>query len=685
MKLPAITISQPELSRFPRMLEKEWLLTNGLGGYASSTVLGVNTRKYHGLLVSALQPPGDRRICLAKLDEDVEIDNNCHSLGTNEFREAIYPQGYRFLRKFSIAPFPRYDYTVQDVEIIKTVFMPKRKNVVMVIYRILNKSDSNINLRVYPLITCRHFHSVIDRAKNDPHFSQRQENNEVEITFSREKTTVALRASDGMFNKKPNWIERLYYRKEDERGESSLDDCYQPGYFDIPVSTNQEKIFTIITAAGEDSHDCEDILSGVGKNAKNITGSLELGLKQRMETLMRFYNSHKKVTASDWLSWLLLASDTFIVNNVDNRKSVLAGYYWFETWGRDTFVSLPGLMLITGRFSEARKVFMDFLHRFKNGLIPNRIEDKQGESTYNTVDATLWYVNAVFQYLKYTEDFKFVQKQLWTTLKMIVDCHREGTDFGISLDNDGLLTHGPQLTWMDAEVNGIPVTPRTGKAIEIQALWYNTLRILKFLAKKFNEKRLVDTYAEMADEARANFLAKFWNEEKCCLFDVIGSKVDASMRPNQIIAVALDFSTLSKEQSTQIVKAVQLELLTPYGLRTLSQADNGYKGVYSGNRGSRDEAYHNGTVWPWLLGPYLTAVHKTKHNRDEISKSLLSLFTRQILRAGLGTVSEIFDGNPPHTPRGCIAQAWSIAEPLRAYVEDFLHYRPEFELEVLQL
>ncbi len=680
MKLPVITITQPELSRFPRMLEKEWLLTNGLGGYASSTVLGVNTRKYHGLLVSALQPPGDRRVCLAKLDEDVKIDNNCYSLGTNEFREVIYPQGYRFLRKFSIAPFPRYDYTVHNIEIMKTIFMPKRKNVIAAIYRIINKNDSKINVRIHPLLTCRHFHSVVDRAKNHPHFSQRQENNEVEITFSREKTTVALRASEGKFNEKPNWIERLYYRKEDERGESSLEDCYQPGYFDIPVSTKQERMFTIITAAGENSHDCEDILFGIGNSAKNITGLLELGLKQRMETLMRFYNSHRKATASDWLSWLLLASNAFIVNDVHNGKSVIAGYHWFEPWGRDTFVSLPGLMLITGRFGEARKVFMDFLHRCRNGLIPNRIGDKHGESLYNTVDATLWYVNAVFQYLKYTGDFKFVQKELWATLKMIVDCHMEGTDFGIGLDNDGLLTHGPQLTWMDAEVAGAPVTPRTGKAIEIQALWYNKLRILQLLAKKFNEKSLADTYAEMADEARASFLPKFWNDEKCCLFDVIGSKVDASVRPNQIIAVALDFSMLSEEQSTQVVKAVELELLTPFGLRTLSQADNGYKGVCSGNRSSRDEAYHNGTVWPWLLGPYATAVRKIKSNRDEISKSLLSLFTRQILRAGLGTVSEIFDGDPPHTPRGCIAQAWSVAEPLRAYVEDFLHNRPEFEL-----
>jgi predicted glycogen debranching enzyme len=685
MRLPVIRLTQEALSRFDEAIQKEWLVTNGLGGYASSTALGVNTRKYHGLLVAALHPPGNRTVCLAKLDEEAWVGNNVYPLGANEFRDVIFPQGYQFLKEFSVAPFPQYVYHMQGIDVAKTLFMPAGKNAVAAVYTVLNGNGSDVKFRIYPLLNCRHFHLVVDKTRNPLSFSQQQSNREVEVTFNSPKTTVAARTTEGMFTEKPNWIEHLYYREEDKRGESSIDDCYQPGYFEIPIPSKQEKKFAIITAAGESSREAKETLELIGSTAPIVESWLEREFEQRSGALFTFYSSHKKAPISDWLSWILLAADAFIVNGAGDSTSVIAGYFWFETWGRDTFISLPGLMLATGRFKAAEKILVDFQRHCKQGLVPNCVEDQCGELTYNTVDATLWYVNSVLQYLKYTGDFKFVRQQLWKSLKTIVSSHEKGAAFGIQLDNDGLLAHGPRLTWMDAEVDGAAVTPRAGKAVEIQALWYNTLKTMHLLATRFEEKSLAEKYAAMATKAHRSFNLKFWNAEKRCLFDVVSANADASVRPNQIIAAALDFTMLDKANSEQVVEVVQRELLTPCGLRTLARTEPGYRGVYFGDRRSRDQAYHNGTVWAWLLGPYVTAFRKAKSNSEhEIKNCLTPLFTQQITQAGLGTISEVFDGDPPHLPRGCIAQAWSVAESLRAYVEDILQVRPKYEKEVLQ-
>ncbi len=685
MRLPAITLSSEALSRFDECIQKEWLVTNGLGGYASSTVLGINTRKYHGLLVAALHPPGDRTVCLAKLDE-VYVGNNIYPLSANEFHGKIFPQGYLFLKEFSVSPFPSYAYSIQDFEVRKTIFMPKEKNAVAVKYNVLNRGGAEAKIRVYPLLTCRHFHSVIDRWKTPMHFSQQQNGEEIEVGFNAPKATVIVRSTTGEFTEKAMWIERLYYREEASRGESSSDDCYQPGYFEVLVPHKRERDFAVVAAASENSQECREILGALGNTIYEVDGRLTSEMAQRENLLTKFYDLHSEVPTSDWLNGVLLAADAFIANGAGDRKSVMAGYFWFEPWGRDTFISLPGLLLVTGRFEDARKVLLDFLCRCRQGLIPNRIEDKYGEPAYNTVDATLWYINAVLQYLKYTGDYEFIQQQLWETLKAIVDIHERGTAFGIRVDSDGLLAHGPQLTWMDAEVDGKAVTPRAGKAVEIQALWYNTLKTMQLSANKFDEVSLAEKYAEMACEAQKSFNAKFWNGESGCLFDVVSaSGVDASLRPNQIIAVALDFTMLNTDRSEKVVAVVQRELVTPYGLRTLAPSDSRYSSMYVGDTRSRDQTYHNGTVWAWLLGPYVTACRKTQSSSDyELRNRLASLFTQQITQAGLGTVSEIFDGDPPHTPRGCIAQAWSVAEPLRAYAEDGLQVKPKHEKEVLQ-
>jgi len=679
------------LSRFDDAIQKEWIVTNGLGGYASSTVLGINTRKYHGLLVASLHPPRDRRVFLAKLDEEVGLENNVYPLGANEFQNVVFPQGYGFLREFSISPFPKYTYAVQGVEIRKTVFMPYEKNGVIVIYNVANRSRFDVRLQAFPLVSWRHFHSVTDRWKIPVEFSEEHADNGFKMRFKLPQSALLAAVVGGGYFAKGKWVDRVYFREEAHRGESCLDDCYQPGYFEVEVEAGGNGDFAIIAVADENEDVAEKVLASMPATMYDVQALFEKETKRHENFLARFYYLHVGVSASDWSSWLVLATDAFIVRGMgDEQRAVIAGYHWFEPWGRDTFVSLSGLLLVTGRFEDARKLFLTFKKYCSQGLIPNFLPDQAGPPAYNTVDASLWYVNAVLQYLKYTGDFKFVQEQLWDTLKAIVENHIKGTMFEIRLDVDGLLAHDSQLTWMDAAVDGKAVTPRAGKAVEVQALWYNALRTAELLAGRFKESSDAERYGQIAERAQKSFNEKFWDAEKSCLFDVVGEAgVDSSLRPNQVFAVALDFVMLDDVKSEKVVDVVQRELLTPYGLRTLARNDSRYAGFYSGDRGSRDGAYHNGTVWPWLLGPFTTAFLKTKgyseFRRDYALRVFLApLFTKQVGQVGLGALNEIFDGEPPHTPRGCITQAWSVAEPLRAYVEDLMRIRPKYEKQVLQ-
>jgi predicted glycogen debranching enzyme len=684
MNLPAIAFTQKTFSRLGEVMRKEWLITNGLGGYASSTILGINTRKYHGLLVAALHPPGDRTLCVSKLDEDVFVGNDVYRLGANEFQDVIYPQGYKFLKAFTVAPFPTYIYGFSSVEVNKTVFMPKNKNAVSVIYKVSNKNSLDAKVRIYPLLTCRHFHNVLDQWRNPLYFAQKSIGNELETTFQNPEATILCRSTDGEFKEKINWIDHLFYRTEASRVEASTDDCFQPGYFEVQVPAKEEKEFAVSFAVNHESQTAREALTSVGNTIDEVNASFNQELTQQSNLLEKFYGLHPEVPISDWLNWILLAADSFIVENTTGRKAVIAGYHWFEPWGRDTFISLPGLMLVTGRFSAAKEILQNYIQYSRNGLIPNFVADKSGEPAYNTVDATLWYVNAVLQYLKYTGVSAFVQEKLWENLQAIIDYHERGTLFGIRLDYDGLLMHGSRLTWMDAAVGGKEITPRVGKAVEIQALWYNTLRIMQLLANNFGEKALAEKYAVMADKTSKSFNEKFWNTNAGCLFDVLDANgADASLRPNQIFAVSLDFSMLDKDKSEKVVNMVNRELVTPYGLRTLALSDPKFVGKCFGDRLSRDTAYHNGTIWPWLLGPFITAYLKingySTETREYAMKNLvLPLFSTGINQAGLGTLSEIYDCDSPNTPRGCISQAWSIAEPLRAYIEDVLQVKPRF-------
>ncbi|MEM3597046.1 MAG: amylo-alpha-1,6-glucosidase [Candidatus Bathyarchaeia archaeon] len=692
MTVPSIRLNSQELSKFDEVLQKEWIITNSLGGYASSTVLGLNTRKYHGLLVAALNPPSERTVCLSKLDEEVHIKGNVYPLFVNEFRDKIFPRGNLYLKEFSVSPMPKYIYEMQGVTVQKTIFMLHGKNVTVTVYDVLNKSGSEAKVRIFPLVNCRHIHAVTSRWQNSWNLTQKCSEKETVLYFEAPRCTLALAlaTSDGRYFASGRWVEAVHYREEAARGESCQEDCYQSGCFEAAIDVDEAESFAVVAVADKDDASVRRFLEETPLTAYDLKVMQKHEEKLLEDFASKFYEEHPTINASDWLNWLVLATDKFIVQSADGtRKSVIAGYHWFECWGRDTFISMPGLMLLTGRFDDARKVFLNFKEHAKDGLIPNFISDAHGQPVYNSVDAPLWFVNAVLQYLKYTGDFKFVKEHLWETLKAMVEGLIGGKTHGIRVDHDGLVLHDAQLTWMDAVVDGQAVTPRRGKAVEVQALWFNALKVMELLALKYEEVNMAEKYACMAEKVRKSFAESFWTSEKGYLYDVVSENVkDASIRPNQIIAVSLDYSMLDTAKNEKVVDIIHRELLTPYGLRTLAKNDPKYVGVYRGDRRSRDKAYHNGTVWPWLLGPFTTAFLKVKgyaeYRREQALRFLLPLLTEQVHSAGLGVISEIFDGDAPHSPRGCVAQAWSIAEPLRAYIEDVMQIRPKYEKEILQ-
>lgn len=686
MKLPAITLTKESLMRFGEVITQEWIVTNGLGSYASSTVPGINTRKYHGLLVAALNPPGDRTVCLAKLDEDIILANSTHRLGSNEFENTIFPEGYRLIKQFSLEPLPTYLFDSGNVTVKKRIFLPQLKNAAAIVYNVSNRNALDIKIRLYPLLTSRYYHTVIDRLRIPLSFTQETNSKSFKISFIRPLVSIVCRITEGRFVEGLNWVERLHYREEASRGEADFDDCFQPGYFELQVPAETEKEFAVTCAVNYEASDAKQTLDSVGATIGEVNEAFTKEIDQRTNLLTQFYINHPKVPISDWLNWMLLAADSFLVQSSQGRKAVIAGYFWFEPWGRDTFISLPGLTLVTSRFSDAKDILQNFMRYFKGGMIPNFIADKTGVPIYNTVDGTLWYVNAVLQYLKYTSDFAFVKDNLWANMQVIIENHQHGTMFNIRLDDDGLLAHGPRLTWMDAVAEGDAITPRAGKAVEIQALWYNTLKIMQLLASRFDDTNLSKQYATMAEQTCRSFNEKFWNPKLGCLYDVLEpTGPDSSLRPNQIFAVSLDYSMLSKETSRRVVDVVNRKLVTAFGLRTLSSDDPRFVGKCLGDRRSRDTAYHNGTIWTWLLGPYVSAYLKVNDyaadTRKQALENLISpLFKEGIRQGGLGTISEIYDSDPPNTPRGCISQSWSVAEPLRAYVEDILQVKPKQQL-----
>ncbi|WP_340817807.1 amylo-alpha-1,6-glucosidase [Methanolobus sp. WCC4] len=635
--------------------EKEWIISNGLGGYASSTTIGMNTRKYHGLLIASLNPPVERRLMLSSLDEELIIGVDIHKLAVHRYPDAIYPHGNEMLEKFTTHPFPTFEYIVNGITIIKQIMMIHGENTTIVRYDIINPSEKEAVLRILPLINNRSIHNL--SSSND--LSITQEAMEKGTKLVSDGIPFVLAASVP-YTEKEHWYYNFEYHVEMKRGYPYREDNFNPGYFELEIEGTDASCFVIAST----EPDMEWNVQTVEELFRNE--------RERQNSLV-----NKKTMDDTFLEKLMIAGDSFIVDRRStDSKSVIAGYHWFGDWGRDTMISLPGLTLVTGRFDDARSVLSTFAANCKDGLIPNNFPENANESPiYNTVDASLWFIHAAGRYLDYTDDIEFVEK-LWPSVRSIIDNYMEGTSFGIRMDDDGLIEHGGQLTWMDAKIGDWEITPRKGKACEINALWYNAL----IYATEIGERLELDVsnYIDIAEMTGNNFREKFWNEKKSCLYDLIsGSKddewKDASVRPNQIFAVSLPHTMVTEKIARGIVDTVTEELLTPYGLRTLSPHDSKYIGHYGGNTEQRDTAYHNGTVWPWLLGPYITAYRKVNRDHQGIEKKLRTFLQGIEIHlddAGIGTISEVFDGDSPHAPGGCISQAWSVAEVMRCYVED---------------
>ena len=657
-----IEFDRSVLGDLEQALGREWLETNGLGGFASSTIVGLNTRRYHGLLVAATQPPVGRLVLLSKLEETLVLDGERFELSANRYPDVIHPQGYRYLRRFRLDPFPTFTYEVGSIELEKSVFLVHGENTVVVQYRLESAGPlPRVQLEIRPLVAFRDYHSTThENASLNPEVQAEPGRAKIQPYAALPALHIAHTASH--LDATGFWYRNLIYEVERERGLDFQEDLYSP--------------FRLIFDLGHNPH-AAVVASTEVRDAARAAEYQAVEARRRTAVVAASPNENElPQPLAGLVAQLTLAADQFLVARGD-QKTIIAGYHWFGDWGRDTMIALPGLALVTGRSEIARSILSAFAKYSDRGMLPNRFPDAGEKPEYNTVDATLWFFEAVRKYLDYTGDAEFVRAELYGVLADMVDWHVRGTRYGIHVDADGLLACGEpgvQLTWMDAKVGDWVVTPRYGKPVEIQALWYNALRVMESLAGSFGDPAAAKRYGSLAASARRSFNQKFWNETDDCLYDAVqGEERDASLRPNQIFAVSLPHGMLSRERAKRVVEKVERELLTPCGLRTLAPSDPRYVPRYQGDVRSRDAAYHQGTVWPWLLGPFLTAylrVHRRSRQALRMATQWLANFEQHLTEAGLGQVSEIFDGDPPHTPRGCIAQAWSVAELLRAAVED---------------
>jgi predicted glycogen debranching enzyme len=627
--------------------QREWLETNGIGGFSSSTVTGLNTRRYHGLLTAATKPPVGRLVLLSKLEETLLIDGRRYELSSNQYPGVIHPQGFNYQTDFRLDPFPIFTYEIEGLRLQKSVFMVQGENTTVVQYQLL---DGHAKLELRPLIAFRDYHSTThENGALNRHVQI--EDGLATIKPYDDLPSLHLAHNAREIDTNGFWYRNFQYAVEQERGLDFVEDLFSP----CVLTFNLESAATVI--ASTERHDY--------RHADPY---------RTAEIIRR--NTRLTSSANKTINALTTAADQFIVTR-STGKTVIAGYHWFADWGRDTMIALPGLTLTTGRTEIAKSILREFAQHVDRGMLPNRFPDAGETPEYNTVDATLWYFEAVRSLLQHTGDYEFVREHIYDVLKDIVEWHIRGTRYHIHVDDDGLLYSGEpgvQLTWMDAKVGDWVVTPRRGKPVEIQALWYNALRVMEHLAGEFNDTPAQNKLAAMARKACESFNKLFWNDDGGYLYDVVdGESVDASIRPNQVIAVSLSNSMVSTTRARSILNLVQRELLTPRGLRTLSPNDSKYIGEYKGGPATRDGAYHQGTVWPWLIGPFITAYNKTfgKEAGREFANEWFAQFHKHLGEACLGQVSEIFDGDAPHTPRGCVAQAWSVSELLRAAAEVF--------------
>src|SRR6266436_1104992 len=640
---------------------REWLVTNGIGGYASGTIAGGMSRRYHGLLVAALQPPVERTQLVAWMDELVRHGGAELALATHRWASgAVEPKGFQHIEEFRLeGRTPFWTYALGGARLEKRVFMQQRANTTYVQYTMVEGSGS-LEMELKALVNYRDFHGATHAGE----WQMRVEPVErgIRVIAFDGATPFFLMSGGAVCEVRNEWYRDYFFAAEKERGLADREDHLFAALFHAQLQVGES--FSVVLTTDESS----------GLDA----GAILVQRAADESTLLNASTATTKDTSAiepDWLSQLVLSADQFIVKRASpgepDGRTVIAGYHWFGDWGRDTMIALPGLTLATGRADVARQILLAFARYVDGGMLPNNFPDAGGTPAYNTVDAALWYFEAVRQYFGATRDMQTLQK-LFPVLAGMIDAHVRGTRYQIHIDSaDGLLYSGEagvQLTWMDAKIGDWVVTPRTGKAVEINALWINALETMAGFARLLTKPS--ETYEVLAQKAKGGF-QRFWNTQGACCYDVIdapGFGNDASLRPNQIFAVALPISPLTEAQQKAVVDICAERLLTPYGLRSLAQGQSGYQGHYHGGPRERDAAYHQGTVWAWLLGPFALA-HFRVYRDQNAAKGFFDSIGAATRFYGVGSLAEIYDGDAPFAPRGCIAQAWSVSEVLRAWTE----------------
>jgi predicted glycogen debranching enzyme len=630
---------------FGSLSRREWLTVNGVGGFASGTVAGSCARRYHSLLVTTLPAPHGRMALLGKVEELVTVQGERYDLATNRYaNDTVYPDGWRYIAEFNPWPVPTWMYKMPgETVLVKRVFLQRGKNTVYVTYT-LREAPTHVTLNLTPLTCWKSYHAEMHPWPGFP-VRRGPEVGGWYVQATPDAPALRLLARGARWTPAGWWHNNLVHERERERGLDYYEDLFCPATCTLTLRIGETAAF-IATVEPTEPEDATLVLAEIVKH---------------QEALAKAAGMTDDETRRD----LVLNADQFVIRAHGVRSTVIAGYPWFTDWGRDTMIALPGLCLTTGRADVAADILKDFAGYVSQGMIPNRFPDQGETPDYNTADATLWFVHACDRYVTATKDTAF-QKMMLPILEEIISAHQRGTRYSIHVDgDDGLLfagEPGTQLTWMDAKVGDWVVTPRIGKPVEINALWINALRITAAWGGPKGGK----PYADAADQATASFRAKFVRPDGRGLYDLLhlDGTPDGAIRPNQIIAAALAYSPLTEDQSRAVLEVVTQELLTPYGLRSLSPSDPAYRGRYDGSPPERDGTYHQGTVWAWLIGPLVDAYRKVHGSNADVHPLLASL-EAELRDYGVGGIGEIFDGDAPHHPNGCPWQAWSVAELLR--------------------
>lgn len=663
-------------------LKKEWLVTNGIGGFASSTIIGTNTRKYHGLLVVPIIPPARRRLILSKIDESIIIDKRKYELFTNVEKNYI-SQGYKYQISFEKSMLPVFQYKVEDVEITKIICMEHFKNTVGVYYKIKNGKKSS-KLILTPVMNFRNAHGI-----NKNHIfkvEQKVKGQKLELKID-DGNPIYIKINDGKYIEHHNdTFFNMFYIEEEKRGFEAEENHTVPGRYEIELEPGEEKEVSFICSTEENIEEI-DARALIVKEKARLN---KIIIESKLINTEKLDKTKEEKERDELIKEFLIATDNFIIKRpLFNTYSAIAGYPWFLDWMRDTLISYEGLFLKTKRFDNAKKVLQHCIRDIKYGLIPNTYSEDDYRPLYNSVDASLLFFEQVKKYLEYTENYEFIMQEIYPKMENIIENYSKGIDLdnnNIYMDYDGLISSGTEMTqntWMDAKYAGIAVTPRNGKAVEINAMWYNALKIMQELAIKNNENDKAKKYEKMAKKCKKSYQEKFYNKRRKCLYDVLG---DSKIRPNQLFALSLTYPVLepTSEEAQNMVETVTKKLLNNYGLKSLAKGEENYVEIYEGDSCRRDFSYHQGITWTWLLGPYYNALKrlakesKNKADRTKFEEQLKE-FTANVIktfkielneRGCVGSIAEIYDSKRPYEPKGAIAQAWSVAEVFRIISEN---------------